>query len=316
MNSLNKSVFKVFLLLLCIIGISTIWKVSEMPNIFKFSKGCGCKKCLIEDQPWFLQRFQKTITPLLTSNYNMSEDAFNWWKKLQLERRTITFFKETTKKIFELFPGHPPMPEAGLGGCRTCAVVGNSGNLRGSHYGRLIDHHASVFRINFGKTKGFEEDVGDRTTHRAMYPESAMSLDNSTHLVLFPFKIKDLEWLIGALTTGSNVQSYAAVKRKISANKNLVMVVNPAFLKYVHQSWLQSKGRYPSTGFMTVILALHICDEVSVFGFGADGDGNWSHYWEVLRNKNLRTGPHPGSVEFDMILELDKQGILTFYRGW
>uniref|UniRef100_A0A8C6SFW6 Uncharacterized protein n=1 Tax=Neogobius melanostomus TaxID=47308 RepID=A0A8C6SFW6_9GOBI len=191
---------------------------------------CGCGKCLEQDDPWFMQHFQKNVTPLLT-------------------------------------------------------IVGNSVNLKRSHYGKLIDHHTSVIRMNLGKTEGFEQDVGSRTTHHVMYPESASDLDNSTHLVLFPFKIKDLEWLVG------------------------VMVLNPAFMKYVHQSWLRGKGDYPSTGFMTVIL-------VSVFGFGADSDGNWSHYWEVLRNKNFKTGGHPGSVEYDMIVELAKREKLDFYRGW
>uniref|UniRef100_A0A8C6T7X0 ST3 beta-galactoside alpha-2,3-sialyltransferase 1 n=1 Tax=Neogobius melanostomus TaxID=47308 RepID=A0A8C6T7X0_9GOBI len=164
---------------------------------------------------------------------------------LQYERRDIKFFKQTTQKIFEVFPAYPPVPEPGLEGCRTCAVVGNSINLNKSHYGKLIDHHTFVFRINAGKTKGFEEDVGNRTTHRVMYPESATNLDNSTHLVLFPFKIRDLQWLVNAFTTDNNV-----------------MVVNPAFMRYVHQSWLKKKGQYPSTGFMVVILALHLCDEV------------------------------------------------------
>uniref|UniRef100_A0A8C6TCG8 CMP-N-acetylneuraminate-beta-galactosamide-alpha-2,3-sialyltransferase 1 n=1 Tax=Neogobius melanostomus TaxID=47308 RepID=A0A8C6TCG8_9GOBI len=282
MNSSSKHTVKrtVFLLLLCFSGICTIWKISEMPTSLELSltnTECGCETCLMQNNSWFMQRFQKNITLLLTSNYNLSQEAFNWWKRLQYERRDIKFFKQTTQKIFEVFPAYPPVPEPGLEGCRTCAVVGNSINLNKSHYGKLIDHHTFVFRINAGKTKGFEEDVGNRTTHRVMYPESATNLDNSTHLVLFPFKIRDLQWLVNAFTTDNNV-----------------MVVNPAFMRYVHQSWLKKKGQYPSTGFMVVILALHLCDEVSVFGFGADSDGNWSHYWEVLRNKRR----------------------IAFYRGW
>lgn len=42
-----------------------------------------------------------------------------------------------------------------------------------------------------------------------------------------------------------------------------VMVVNPGFIKYVHHIWLDRKGYYPSTGFVGVMLAMHICDEVS-----------------------------------------------------
>lgn len=59
-----------------------------------------------------------------------------------------------------------------------------------------------LFRINHGRTKGYEADVGTRTTHHIMYPESAVDLDNSTHLVLVPFMIQDLEWLMKAFTTG------------------------------------------------------------------------------------------------------------------
>lgn len=50
--------------------------------------------------------------------------------------------------------------------------------------------------MNRGPTKGFERDVGTKTTHHVMYPHSSTSLDNTTYLVLFPFKTYDLEWLI------------------------------------------------------------------------------------------------------------------------
>uniref|UniRef100_A0A3Q2QZD6 CMP-N-acetylneuraminate-beta-galactosamide-alpha-2,3-sialyltransferase 1-like n=1 Tax=Fundulus heteroclitus TaxID=8078 RepID=A0A3Q2QZD6_FUNHE len=170
-------------------------------------------------------------------------------------------------------------------------------------------------RMNSAKIKGYEEDVGTKTTHHVMYPESAVDLHNSTHLVLFPFKIMDLEWLIKAFTTGFYGISYAPVKTKIRANKDLVMVINPAFMKYSHESWLEKKGAYPSTGFMTFVFALHICDEVHVFGFGADSDGNWSHYFELLRNKKLKTGQHPGHHEYAVLEQLANEKIIKFYKG-
>ncbi|XP_013874681.1 CMP-N-acetylneuraminate-beta-galactosamide-alpha-2,3-sialyltransferase 1 [Austrofundulus limnaeus] len=198
----------------------------------------------------------------------------------------------TVDELFQIFP---PRPD--LDSCRTCSVVGNSVNLRKSNYGPLIDSQDVVIRMNYAQIKGYESDVGTKTTHRVMYPESATDLDNSTHLVLFPFKIQDVEWLIQAFTTGFNGTSYTKVKSKIKANKDLVMVVNPAFMMYVHEVWLENKGNYPSTGFMGLVLALHICKEVHVFGYGADSDGNWSHYWEKLSNKNFKTGFHAGQQE-------------------
>lgn len=41
-------------------------------------------------------------------------------------------------------------------------------------------------------------------------------------------------------------------------------MINPAFMRYVHDIWLEKKGRYPSTGFMALVLSLHICDEVII----------------------------------------------------
>ncbi|XP_036001445.1 CMP-N-acetylneuraminate-beta-galactosamide-alpha-2,3-sialyltransferase 1 isoform X2 [Fundulus heteroclitus] len=214
-----------------------------------------------------------------------------------------------------MFPPIPNLGEPRPDTCRTCAVVGNSVNLKGSGYGSLIDHHNIIIRMNAGPTKGYEEDVGTKTTHHVMYPESAVDLDNSTHLVVFAFKIQDLEWPIKALTTGFYATSYRKVTPKIKANKDLVMVLNPAFMKYVHEVWLKRRGTYPSTGFMALVLALHICDEVDVFGFGADSNGNWSHYFEVLKNKKYGSGIHSGTNEYTVLKQLANEKTIKLYKG-
>lgn len=50
--------------------------------------------------------------------------------------------------------------------------------------------------MNYGPTRGFEVDVGTKTTHRVMYPETGSLLDHTTHLVFFPFKMEDFLWLL------------------------------------------------------------------------------------------------------------------------
>lgn len=62
---------------------------------------------------------------------------------------------------------------------------------------------SNIHRMNQAPTTGFEKDVGTRTTHHVMYPESAIDLENNTNLVLIPFKTLDLQWIISALTTGT-----------------------------------------------------------------------------------------------------------------
>ncbi|XP_008419578.1 CMP-N-acetylneuraminate-beta-galactosamide-alpha-2,3-sialyltransferase 1-like [Poecilia reticulata] len=308
---------KLLVLLLALTTVIVFLK-SDLTNWLRLQdqNPCACEKCLSEDNLLALHRLNHSVEPFLTANTNVSADAFRWWKRLQHEQRDFNYYKSTVHKLFKLFPPVVDYGEPSSDSCRTCAVVGNSANLKGSHYGSLIDYQDVVMRMNTAPIKNYESDVGTKTTHRVMYPESAMDLDNSTHLVLFPFKINDLKWVIQAFTTGFYGRSYAPIKSKIKANKNLVMVVNPAFMRYVHEIWLKKKGDYPSTGFMALILALHICDEVSVFGYGADNDGNWSHYFETLKRKNFKTGPHPGKHEYALIHELAQNKTIRLYKGW
>ncbi|XP_063755382.1 CMP-N-acetylneuraminate-beta-galactosamide-alpha-2,3-sialyltransferase 1-like [Eleginops maclovinus] len=301
----------VFFILMMVMGNCLFWK-AYMSQTF-----CACTECSSSSEDgWFKKRFDKSVQPLLSANMNFSVDAFDWWKKIQSEQGSFDLFERTVHDLFRMFPPKPDVKDHRPDYCRTCAVVGNSGNLDKSHYGPLIDLQDVVIRMNGAVTKGYEADVGTRTTHHVMYPESSVHLDESTHLVLVPFKIKDIDWLIKAFSTGFFGRSYAPVLSKIKANKNLVMVINPAFMQYVHLKWLEKRGHYPSTGFMALLLAMHICDEVHVFGYGADSDGNWSHYFEKLKDKHLKTGLHPGGVEYGLIQELAKQNKIRFYKGF
>uniref|UniRef100_A0A668VGA1 CMP-N-acetylneuraminate-beta-galactosamide-alpha-2,3-sialyltransferase 1 n=1 Tax=Oreochromis aureus TaxID=47969 RepID=A0A668VGA1_OREAU len=266
---------------------------------------CACNKCLMEHDQWLSERTKESPEPFLSPTNNISEDTFNWWK---YDRRNFAFYNKIVDKVFQIFPTKVNFTRSSPDLCRTCAVVGNSGNLNGSHYGPLIDFHDIVIRINRAPTKGFERDVGNKTTYHVMYPNSFRNLDNTTHLLFFPFKIYDLQWLIRFFT------------QRIDSDYDMLLSKNStffnSFMKYVHQIWLKQKGRYPSTGFITLVLSLHMCDEVSVFGFGADKNGNWNHYYEPLRNKRLRTGQHPGKLEYQFIVKLHEQQKINFFRGW
>ncbi|XP_043994736.1 CMP-N-acetylneuraminate-beta-galactosamide-alpha-2,3-sialyltransferase 1-like [Gambusia affinis] len=296
------------------VGLLLVLQFNELSQL-QFQDLCACDSCVSENKGSLSGRLNRSVEPVLSWTTDLSEEAFSWWKSLQNERRDFRFFKKTVHKLFQIFPRRTELRKQNSGTCRTCAVVGNSVNLKGSHYGPLIDYQDVVMRMNIAKTNGYEEDVGTRTTYHVMYPESATDLHNSTHLVFFPFKIMDLEWLIKAFTTGFYGRSYAPIKTRIRANKDLVMVISPEFMKYSHEKWLEKKGVYPSTGFMTLIFALHVCDEIHVFGFGADSDGNWSHYFEELADKTLKTGGHPGNREYEIIQELAKEKTVKFYKG-
>lgn len=268
---------------------------------------------MMDYEPEFSELLLQAPELFLSTKYNLSEGDYSWWLGLQPQRkRSYSSYKQLLEKAFTMFPTGPEISRPSPDRCLTCALVGNSGNLNGSYYGPLIDFHDIVIRINSAQVKGYEKDVGTKTTHHVMYPVSATNISSSTHLILFAFKTSDLAWLINALTPKVEKGN----KTSLEANKDLVMILNPAFIKYVHHVWLKKVGMYPSTGFLTLILSLHICDELDVFGFGVDKNGDWSHYFEKLTRKRLRTGNHPGEKEYKIIERLHRQRKIRFFRGW
>uniref|UniRef100_A0A8C2G0I4 CMP-N-acetylneuraminate-beta-galactosamide-alpha-2,3-sialyltransferase 1 n=1 Tax=Cyprinus carpio TaxID=7962 RepID=A0A8C2G0I4_CYPCA len=276
---------------------------------------CACHTCVADrgNSNWFSERYDPNVPLLLNStNSVLNANVSRWWNELQSDAGN---YAEVVDQVFSLFPDKEHYSDAGPDRCRTCAVVGNSGNLLGSNYGPLIDFHDFVIRINKGPSKGYEKDVGSKTTHRIVYPESAIDLDNSTHLVLLPFKILDIQWLISAFTTKNITQTYVQVPSTIKADKDKVMILHPEFIRYVYDNWAERHGRYPSTGFLTLIFALHICDEVSVFGFGATSDGIWHHYFEKTLT-SFESGIHAGKFENETINRLQQENKILMHKGW
>ncbi|XP_026765710.3 CMP-N-acetylneuraminate-beta-galactosamide-alpha-2,3-sialyltransferase 1 [Pangasianodon hypophthalmus] len=296
------------LMLYCLIaGLDIYWDTFPV-------KTCACMHCINED-PWFTERYSSQVPKFMNRrNSNLSTLTLDWWLKLQPYNKVK--FRDVVDPLFSLFPDKEHYNDAGPDRCRTCAVVGNSDNLIGSHYGLLIDAHDFIFRMNQGPTVGYERDVGLKTTHRALYPESAMDLDSFTHLVLLPFKVLDMEWVISIFTNKNITRTYKNVKHTIQANKDKVMIMSPEFMRYVYESWLRKQGKYPSTGFLILMLALHICDQVNVFGFGARSDGRWYHYYDKQYRQNMVSKVHKGSVEYNFMLELEKRNKIKIYKGW
>lgn len=57
--------------------------------------------------------------------------------------------------------------------------------------------------------------------------------------------------------------------------------------------------------------------QVNVFGFGADGHGNWHHYWENNRyaGEFRKTGVHDADFEAHIVDILEKTNKISVYRG-
>ncbi|XP_010792490.1 neurobeachin-like [Notothenia coriiceps] len=83
--------------------------------------------------------------------------------------------------------------------CKTCIIVGNGGILANKSLGQRIDEFDVVVRLNEAPVKGFEKDVGSKTTMRITYPEGAIQkaerYEPESLFVLSAFKALDFKWL-------------------------------------------------------------------------------------------------------------------------
>ncbi|KAM5272741.1 alpha-N-acetylgalactosaminide alpha-2,6-sialyltransferase 2 [Ctenodactylus gundi] len=82
------------------------------------------------------------------------------WQGLSRQAITSTLNLLNSSESAELFASSRKGPR----NCTRCAVVGNGGILNGSGQGQNIDAHDYVFRLNGAVIKGFEQDVGTKTS--------------------------------------------------------------------------------------------------------------------------------------------------------
>ncbi|XP_048452036.1 CMP-N-acetylneuraminate-beta-galactosamide-alpha-2,3-sialyltransferase 1-like [Rhincodon typus] len=322
-HRLQKQQWFFYLLVFTVLLLSVAFTYTDkiefaLKKLFAVRK-CKCNRCVSElnESAWFDKRYIPTMYPILTKNsFTLPEASYKWWQRLQSERKPSNY-SSIMEELFKLFPGDDKLMDQGPNRCRTCAVIGNSGNLKGSNYGPSIDSNNLVMRMNRAQTTGYEADVGSKTTHHFMYPESAQNLAENVSLVLIPFKVLDIKWLISAFTAGNITRTYIPVMRHIKADKDKVLVYSPHFFKYVYDNWNEHHGRYSSTGMLVIVFALHVCDEVNVYGFGANSLGHWHHYWEKNAGGGAfrKTGVHDGDFEANVTKMLADVGKINLFKG-
>lgn len=177
--------------------------------------------------------------------------------------------------------------------CRKCVVVGNGGVLRNKMLGKLIDSFEVVIRINSGPVRGYESDVGKRTTFRLCYPESIFKdprdADPDTTVVIIPFKPHDLRWMTDVLLHKPvNVTGFwKKPATKLIYKPDQLRVLSPFYLyKAAHNVFhlpekflLKKIPTHPTSGIIAITMALDVCEKVYIAGFKYDLSSNNSlHY--------------------------------------
>ncbi|KAI7803770.1 putative alpha-N-acetylgalactosaminide alpha-2 [Triplophysa rosa] len=204
----------------------------------------------------------------------------------------------STSRLFERNTSHE---------CVRCAVVGNGGILRGSGQGKVIDSHDYVFRVNAAIIKGFEDDVGTKTS---FYGFTTNSLKNSflayhrdgfktiphdpgIRYIVIPAQTRDYVMLAAAIqgvSVPSGIDEGDRPSRYFGFNPQIhqFRMIHPHFIQYVTKRFLNSPQMemyrdfyMPSTGAQMLLTALHTCDQVSAYGFMTDNYEDFSdHYYD------------------------------------
>ncbi|KAM9462102.1 alpha-N-acetylgalactosaminide alpha-2,6-sialyltransferase 1-like [Clarias gariepinus] len=277
---------------------------------------------------------------------NMSE-----WNRLAHFNNPFGFmeYKYTDiKKAVDLIPKPKhyqllPVPTGSVDGCIRCAVVGTSGILNVSRMGKEIDSHDYVFRVNGAVTKGFEGDVGNKTSvyvHTSFaliqslkilekYGFKSIPHDEGIIYVLIPEGQRDFEWIEGLLkkkrmTNGSYKGYRPWTYYSNRFQKDTFYVLHPDFLRYIRNRFMPSETLNrsswhfyrPTNGAFALFLALHTCDVVDVYGFITEDHRKYPNYYydRTTKTRVIFYVNHDYNVEIKTWKKLHDAGIINLYQ--
>ncbi|XP_067845971.1 alpha-N-acetylgalactosaminide alpha-2,6-sialyltransferase 3 isoform X2 [Heptranchias perlo] len=160
--------------------------------------------------------------------------------------------------------------------CDFCSVVSSSGQMLGQQAGRAIDQSACVWRMNNAPTKGFETDVGTRTSVRVVSHTSVPLLqqrqwhyfgesNGTVYVVWGPYRNMRRDG------KGATYNELRQIARNYPQAK--IYVTTEERMNYCDKIFKLETGKdrvlsgtYLSTGWFTLVLAMDVCHKIHVFG--------------------------------------------------
>lgn len=241
----------------------------------------------------------------------------DWFRNRRFQPEVMAELSALVKGPIDRHLGHT---DAGRHRYGSCAVVGNSGILLKSEHGELIDSHDLVIRLNNARTNGYQRNVGSKT---------GLSFVNSNILHLcarregcFCHPYGEDVPMIMYICQAVHFLDYTICN---SSHKAPLLITDARFdvlcsriVKYYSlKRFVEETGKQPeewskahdekmfhySSGMQAVMLALGICDQVSVFGFGKSAEAK--HHYHT--NQKAELDLHDYEAEYAFYHDLVKQ---------
>ncbi|XP_068135314.1 beta-galactoside alpha-2,6-sialyltransferase 1-like [Hyperolius riggenbachi] len=201
-----------------------------------------------------------------------------------------------------------------------CAVVMSSGSMNSSKLGNEIDSHDAVLRFNDAPTKGFETDVGSKTTIRLMNSQLGAKPQHKL-LEDFRFKNDTLVMWDPKLYYENLHQWFEKPEFNFFDRYGKYREQNPNQPFYIlnpyaiWQIWdiIQENSpepiqpNPPTSGTLGIVLMMHLCDEVNVYEFlPSFRQSDLCHYYEESHSQLCTYGGyHPLIYEKTLVKRLN-----------
>ncbi|KAM8789060.1 beta-galactoside alpha-2,6-sialyltransferase 2 [Rhynchonycteris naso] len=173
-----------------------------------------------------------------------------------------------------------PLSQLHPRGLRSCAVVMSAGAILNSSLGEEIDSHDAVLRFNAAPTRGYERDVGSKTTVRII---NSQILTNPNHHFIDNSLYKDVilvAWDPAPYSANLNLwykkpdyNLFTPYVQHRQRNPNQPFyILHP---KFIWQLWdiIQENTKEkiqpnpPSSGFIGILVMMSLCSEVHVYEY-------------------------------------------------
>jgi hypothetical protein len=154
---------------------------------------------------------------------------------------------------------------------KSCALVSNAGALLHAQCGSAIDAAAAVFRVNSPRPRGFERDVGSRTTHRLLnMPETRrhawfdpeFSPEVTTILQLPTSAWSELKAMRRSIRNRTSAREFERVWLVTYSSQRKLELEFSRFWRAHNGS-----GVRPSAGMQAILRVASMCDSISAYGF-------------------------------------------------
>ncbi|XP_073003811.1 sialyltransferase-like protein 1 [Typha latifolia] len=270
-----------------------------------------------------LARLRFPVGPRATSDYRALLPDFRrslgvWIRRRRFSQQAssaaiMSQLVELIKRPVDLHYGYPDTrrPYA------TCAVVGNSGVLLGSGHGDVIDGHDLVIRLNNARTAGFARDVGSKTSLAFVNSNVLHLCSRRENCFCHPYG--DFVPIVMYICQLAHFLDYVVCN---SSFKSPLLVTDAQFDAlcakitkfYSLKRFVEETGKPPeewskahdekmfhySSGMQAIMLALGICDQVNVFGFGKSAEAK--HHYHT--NQKAELDLHDYKAEYDFYRDL------------